>query len=578
MTGRHHAPRPERRSVGKVLHAVVPAVLALGANRRATHAPGNKPRRRHLLRFITLLTIGFVLASSGAAWAYLKSTSGGNGLAATGQVNPGNEPTATVSGRDVTLSWSASTLTNGTTVRDYTITKTNITPGTLPTTITTSCAGTVSVTSCTDKGLAENGVAATTWTYRVTPYFDHWIGTPSPFSLTVTVPGPTLSLTKTSFTTAGGTTTATVSSYFDTETAYFCLTNDLTTTCPSADKVGMATVPASGGTTTKSITIPAGLSPGSHTLYAKGSATSNPTRVALSISSSSDLGSPAVSSVVTYNAAQTDVVVKDPAGTKTNDLLFLIVSNTASQTVNFTHNGDSTGWTKLATPNLGAFKYELTVWYHVVAAGQATTPSGTGTSSGKTVTSTTLFTGTSTYRGDYLNGPGIVPTSLFITKETNAAHTATLQSPVTTNESGVTFTVVPCVTFRGGTNASGATAVVVRYRQASGTPALATSTVQSGAFTLGTATFVPTNIKTNATNATAVSFVGVDAANSLSLTTPRSYTFVTAGTGASSSPVVDTAFGIAYEFVAAKTTTLPSPTWKQSGPAAPYAYVTVAFT
>lgn len=238
-------------------------------------------RRARTLGVVVLLTVGFVIASATAAWAYLSASSTGSALATAGTVTRGRTPTATVSGRDVTLSWPSSTLSNGTPVREYIITKTNV-PGSLAATLTTSCAGTVSLTSCADKGLAENGASETTWTYTVTPDFDQWKGAPSP-GVTVTVPGPALSLKTTSFTTGGGTTAATVKNYFDTETVYFCVTADLATTCPSADRAGTATVPASGGTTTKTITIPRGLPSGTHTLYAKGSDGSNPTGVSISV-------------------------------------------------------------------------------------------------------------------------------------------------------------------------------------------------------------------------------------------------------------------------------------------------------
>ena len=60
-------------------------------------------------------------------------------------------------------------------------------------------------------------MAATTATYNDTPHLINWVGATSPASATVTVTGPNLSLTTGSFTSAGGTTNATVSHFFDHE-------------------------------------------------------------------------------------------------------------------------------------------------------------------------------------------------------------------------------------------------------------------------------------------------------------------------------------------------------------------------
>ena len=230
---------------------------------------------------LVLVVCGFLFASAGAAYAYWSASGSGNASATATTLGAGNQPTATVSGRDVTLSWGA--FTNAT---SYTVARSNVAPQNLSTTLIGSCATPPTGTSCADTSLPENGTSATNWTYTDTPNVHNWLGVTSSPSSTVIVPAPTLSMTTTSFTTAGGTTSATVANYFDSETAYYCVDNDVTTSCPSGDKASpaSASVPPSGGTLTTSLTIPSGLSLGTHTLYAKGSSGSNPAGVTFTVS------------------------------------------------------------------------------------------------------------------------------------------------------------------------------------------------------------------------------------------------------------------------------------------------------
>src|SRR5207237_957571 len=110
----------------------------------------------------------------------------------------------------------------------------------------------------------------------------------SPGSATVNVPGPALSLGSSSFTTDGGGTNATVSNFFDNEGVAYCL--DQNTSC-SGTQLGIATVPASGGTVTSSITIPAGISAGTHTVYAVGSLGSTPSAsINITVGAATQLG------------------------------------------------------------------------------------------------------------------------------------------------------------------------------------------------------------------------------------------------------------------------------------------------
>jgi hypothetical protein len=112
---------------------------------------------------------------------------------------------------------------------------------------------------------------------------------------------------------------------------------------------------------------------------------------------------------------------------------------------------------------------------------------------------------------------------------------------------------------------------VVRYTHTGGAPTLAaTATTGSGN---GSPTIDGPNVTTNATNATVISFAGIPAANTLSLSVARSFTLRNAAT--SSSP--STAFGLADRFVAASGTAVTAPQWQQSGTAGDWALITGAF-
>ncbi len=238
---------------------------------------------RRIRRLVGALGVvfGIVLFSAGVAfayWSYIDSSNAHTAEAVAGSVGSGQQPTlVSVSGRDVAITWGAAT--NATT---YTVARANVAPGGLSTTVSSTCAGTVSGTSCTDSGLPENGTAATTWTYTDTPFLDNWQGPTSSASAVVSVPGPTLSLGATSFTTNGSTTSATVANFFDNEGVTYCV--DQSSSCSAGNTLGTATVPASGGTvSTPSITIPAGLSIGSHTVYAIGNHTPGSSLASVSI-------------------------------------------------------------------------------------------------------------------------------------------------------------------------------------------------------------------------------------------------------------------------------------------------------
>ncbi len=114
-------------------------------------------------------------ASAAASWP---GDGSGSGYAGAKTMPAGNVPTATVSGRDVSLSWTASSGSvpvDGYVVKRYDTGDTEHSVG-------ADCSGTVSGTSC-----IEHGVDPGDWRYTITPARINWRGAESPKSDAVTV-------------------------------------------------------------------------------------------------------------------------------------------------------------------------------------------------------------------------------------------------------------------------------------------------------------------------------------------------------------------------------------------------------
>ena len=97
----------------------------------------------------------------------------------------GNVPSASASGQNVTVSWSASSFPGGGAVSGYVVKRYN--PSDQAQTVLSNCDGTISGLSCT-----ENSVPAGTWRYTITPKHSNWTGPESAKSAAVTVTASTL--------------------------------------------------------------------------------------------------------------------------------------------------------------------------------------------------------------------------------------------------------------------------------------------------------------------------------------------------------------------------------------------------
>ena len=215
-------------------------------------------------QFVVPLTLLLSLLA-GAAWAFWSAGSvpGGNGSATASSVNQGSTPTATASGRTVTVSWPATTLSNGTAVSGYTIKRYDA--ATLTTqTVLAGCSGTLTTTTC-----AETNLPPGQWVYSVTPRIaTNWRGPESVKSVAVTVAPPVLSFAS-SIVRPTTSLSGTAAGFLGGETVRYRLDSvtgtELTGTL--AGNATPATVPGSGEGTV-SVTIPSGTTEGAHTVYA----------------------------------------------------------------------------------------------------------------------------------------------------------------------------------------------------------------------------------------------------------------------------------------------------------------------
>jgi hypothetical protein len=214
---------------------------------------------RALTSGLAALAVLVAPSAAGAAW----SSSGSGGQAARAISLPGgNTPSASVSNRSVTVSWTATTLPGGAGAAGYEVRRYS-TGGTLQST-GSGCSGTVTATSCT-----ETAVPGGTWRYAVVPVQGNWKGSESSQSTAVTVASPALSLSPSSVSTLPATLTGSLSAYVPGQTVTFRLDNASSGTVLSGS-ISPSPVPSGGGASV-SVTLPAGTSNGPHTVYAVGS-------------------------------------------------------------------------------------------------------------------------------------------------------------------------------------------------------------------------------------------------------------------------------------------------------------------
>jgi hypothetical protein len=217
--------------------------------------------RRRLTFAATIL--GLLCVAPGVAVAAWHGAGTGAGYARAATAPAGARPMVGVTGRNVAVTWPASSFPDGTLVGGYVVTRYSTSDA--PQAVGTSCSGTVAALTCT-----EAAVPPGTWTYAVTPKQGGWLGAEGPKSASAVVGAATLSLTPTTITALPATLSGSIANFATGQSVSWRLDNPTTGTALSGSVVP-ASIPVSGGAAA-SVTITASASPGVHTVYAVGSA------------------------------------------------------------------------------------------------------------------------------------------------------------------------------------------------------------------------------------------------------------------------------------------------------------------
>jgi hypothetical protein len=222
------------------------------------------PGRRRLAALVTVVALA-ALATSAALgyWSGGVSGAGGLGVAGAMTVSRGATPTVHEAGAGhVVVSWGTSSLSDGTPVSGYVVSRYDDATG-VAATVGGGCAGMITALTC-----SETIATVGDWRYTVTPVFaTNWRGLESPKSGSVNTAPGTMTIQRTLF---GGTVaplpatvTGTVSGFAGGEVLSYLLD----------DTVVLAASPshaAADGTAAISLTIPAGTSDGPHTVSVSG--------------------------------------------------------------------------------------------------------------------------------------------------------------------------------------------------------------------------------------------------------------------------------------------------------------------
>lgn len=218
--------------------------------------------RRSSLPLLLALVLA-VLVTAAPADAAWNAGSGGGGRSYSKADSLGAvvaAPTVSVSGRRVTVAWSApggSVAATGYEVKRYN-TSNN------PQSIGASCSGTVTGLSC-----VESGVPPGTWKYSVTARRgNNWRGAESPQSANAVVGSPALTLSTSTVNSFPTTLTGQITNFTDGQTVTYRLDDPNTGTLLSGS-ISPSPVP-NNGTAGVSVTVPSGTSNGGHTIYAIG--------------------------------------------------------------------------------------------------------------------------------------------------------------------------------------------------------------------------------------------------------------------------------------------------------------------
>jgi large repetitive protein len=207
--------------------------------------------------------IALILASTflvpSAAQAQWGLGGAGSAYSKASALAPGSAPVAVASGRNVSLTWSASA---GVPAGGYLVSRYDASNAASP--VAAGCSGTVAATTCTEKDLPPGQ-----WHYTVTPARGNWRGSASASSNAVTIAPAALTLGPASVGSLPATLTGQISGFLEAQAVTYRLDDPATGTTLSATTTP-STTPASG-VAGVSLTVPAGTADGTHTIFAVGS-------------------------------------------------------------------------------------------------------------------------------------------------------------------------------------------------------------------------------------------------------------------------------------------------------------------
>jgi hypothetical protein len=238
------------------------------------------------------LAVVLALLPATAALAAWTAASSGSAQARSQAMPAGPTPSVSVQGRNVTVSWPASTLPGGEAVSGYQVRRRLVATGALAT-IGAACNTVQSGLTCT-----ETAVDPGSWSYGITPLLAQWTGTEGTRAPAI-VGAPTFTRTSAAtVTTLPATVTGTLANYVGPANLTFRLDN--ATSGPVL--TGTPTTIAAGGAASVSITLPAGVAAGSHAIYAVGSGAAGDTA---SVTVAVDATPPTPTALVTTNGGST---------------------------------------------------------------------------------------------------------------------------------------------------------------------------------------------------------------------------------------------------------------------------------
>jgi len=215
---------------------------------------------KRLVLVVAVLALTSVPLAASGRWS---GNGTGAGYSAGDTMPSGEQPTTSVTGRNITVSWAASAFDDGTPVNGYVVRRYDA--GTdAAAVVGAGCAGVLTALTCT-----ENSVAPGTWYYTIVPRYYAWVGTEGLESANVTIDPASLTFSGlTNITTLPKVMTGSIAGFLNGETVTWRLDNPTNGTILT----GSTTPPTIGaaGSATISVTIPTGTSNGTHTVYAVG--------------------------------------------------------------------------------------------------------------------------------------------------------------------------------------------------------------------------------------------------------------------------------------------------------------------